>query len=543
MFDIKKRMQRIRDTFRKRTNQSGNRSPESFSTGNLVGSSLEQQAKAELFKQQSKHQQRQHLLNQQQQQLKLNRSHSGNSTPTHSIYNQHQQCSRRSSPSNSVSDDNFWFSIGLETCSTTNNESTSRQDSPMWITTSLNENDHFNFEINTTSSLVNQNANYLPTTSDTTDTNSQQMNNNKTTCLEQAFFTDSNHHPIESGDCSGSNTLLAPPMTPKFRSTSFDDATDLYLSNLNLPDNQKNLRSKSFDSPPCSNSTKNLCTNLPSISTVTTPATIINTGKALQQTTSKIGSKPAISQQNRSDSIASNTSVNFLDVPKWKLFIRRSSSSQSNHGSSSAGSDSSMAFSGKEDCAHCMFLNEWYNEQQKSLPSVDENEQLKLSSPETVDDLSECSLYNDECEATSISETTSLTKPSLEHTESSGLEAVDEFDVDEFIEPLEGLPIVTLCPPEADSTPNNFEDEDGCGAAGITVVSLEVPILELNSSKQARSASVDSPYLLQVPKRDDIEICEGPPKARSKSVDIVLPTRPGGPYLLIPPKHAPTLTK
>ena len=75
------------------------------------------------------------------------------------------------------------------------------------------------------------------------------------------------------------------------------------------------------------------------------------------------------------------------------------------------------------------------------------------------------------------------------------------------------------------------------------MVSLEVPIMGQNSSKQSRSASVDSPYLLQVPKRDDIEVGEGPPKARSKSVDIVLPTRPGGPYLLIPPRHPPTTTK
>lgn len=540
-------MQRIRDTFRRRANQSGNRSPESFSTGNLAGSSLEQQAKAELFKQQSKHQHRQHLLNQQQQQLKLNRSHSGNSTPTHNVYNQHQQCSRRSSPSNSVSDDNFWFSIGLETSSTANNESTPRQDSPMWITTSLSENDQFNFDVNTPLS-VNQNANYPPSTLNTADTNSQLMDNNKATCLEQmaTFLTDTNHHPFVSGDYSSSSTFLAPPLTPKFRSTSFDDATDFHIGSLNLPDNQKNSRSKSFDSPPCSTSATNSCTSSAPTSTVSTatPAAITNTGKQLPQTANKIGNKATIAQQNRSDSIASNTSVNFLDVPKWKLFIRRSSSSQSNHGSSSAGSDSSMSLSGKEDCAHCMFLNEWYNEQQKRLPSVDENEQLKSSSPETVDDLSECLLYNDDEYATNgMSEPTSAIKQSLEHSESSGLEAVDEFDVDEFIEPLEGLPIVTLCPPDADSAQNNFDDEDGCGATGITVVSLEVPILELNSSKQARSASVDSPYLLQVPKRDDIEICEGPPKARSKSVDIVLPTRPGGPYLLIPPRHPPTLTK
>src|SRR5699024_1159486 len=90
-------------------------------------------------------------------------------------------------------------------------------------------------------------------------------------------------------------------------------------------------------------------------------------------------------------------------------------------------------------------------------------------------------------------------------------EAVDEFLIDEFIEPIEGLPIVTFCPPEADSPSRIDAGEEDTGS-GITVISLEVPVL--SGSKQARSASVDSPYLLQVPKRTDIEVREGPPKAR-----------------------------
>lgn len=117
--------------------------------------------------------------------------------------------------------------------------------------------------------------------------------------------------------------------------------------------------------------------------------------------------------------------------------------------------------------------------------------------------------------------------------------AVDEFLIDEFIEPIEGLPIVTFCPPEADSPSREALEEDS--GSGITVISLEVPVLAAGS-KQARSASVDSPYLLQVPKRTDIEVREGPPKARSKSVDIVLPTTAGGPYLIVPPLRQPPIT-
>ena len=67
--------------------------------------------------------------------------------------------------------------------------------------------------------------------------------------------------------------------------------------------------------------------------------------------------------------------------------------------------------------------------------------------------------------------------------------------------------------------------------SGITVVSLEVPVL--NSGKQARSASVDSSFL-QVPQRTDIDIGgELPPSKtlRSRSVDISLPCTADGPYL------------
>nr|XP_027194387.1 eye-specific diacylglycerol kinase-like isoform X1 [Dermatophagoides pteronyssinus] len=283
-----------------------------------------------------------------------------------------------------------------------------------------------------------------------------------------------------------------------------------------------------------------------------------------------------------------------------------------------------------KDCVHCQYMYELIQEQQlqqqqllqqqqqqkQRLPTVDEYGRTISPQSDTIDDdyddndnsPSDHSSYNDgddnnnnnndfdQQQQQPIIRIQNLDEKNmqkklllLDRSESNGstaaiqLEAMDEFDVDEFIEPIEGLPIVTLCPPElstinsdsgsggggsciddnsvggdisgsSDNINDNIsgnsdhnhivddEDDDNC-STGITVVSLEVPILGQNSSKQSRSASVDSPYLLQVPKRDDIEVGEGPPKPRSKSVDIVLPTCPGGPYLLIPPRHPPTTTK
>ena len=215
-------------------------------------------------------------------------------------------------------------------------------------------------------------------------------------------------------------------------------------------------------------------------------------------------------QGTRTDSTTSGPST-FLDVPKWKLLIRRPSSS----------SQSTISDSGLKDCIHCVLLA------QMNLTNSIEN----LTPPDSID--SECSSYNEDDEKENQTTTCD------DKTESSGsqpFEAVDEFMFDDFIEPIEGLPIVTLCPPEADSPCMETNEED----TGITVISLEVPVLA--GSKQARSASVDSPYLLQVPKRTDIEVREGPPKARSKSVDIVLPVQAGGPYLIVPPLRQQQIT-
>lgn len=313
----------------------------------------------------------------------------------------------------------------------------------------------------------------------------------------------------------------------QIRSASFDEtrSRELYpgsrqsnsamakdgCSNLDVPDgNFRNLRSRSFDY-----------------------ATIKERNISNQGTTTATGSGKQIGRTGRADSTTSGPS-SFLDVPKWKLLIRRSSSG-SHSSSSTAATDSSV-----KDCLHCVLLS-----QQQTLLAADSIES-NLTPPESVD--SECSSFNEEeeCDSTLVGSPSSALSANednnnigspLHVTKTPELsEAVDEFEIDEFIEPIEGLPIVTLCPPEADS-PLIEETDDG---SGITVISLEVPVLF--GSKQSRSASVDSPYLLQVPKRTDIEVREGPPKARSKSVDIVLPTNPGGPYLIVPPLRQPTPT-
>lgn len=269
----------------------------------------------------------------------------------------------------------------------------------------------------------------------------------------------------------------------------------------------------------------------------------------------------------------------FLDIPKWKLYIRRPSSGPSNaqgsSGGSSGGGGGGSGSGGeqtpsKPDCYHCVLLNELYantNQPEPSSPC--------LTPPSPLDSDANSS-YNEDDEyydedgggggsgdpgdqeesKTPLNSGPSLVLPGVTIEDVDPVElslpssttaatvaatGVDEFVEDELIEPLEGLPIVTLCPPEIDSPRRGSIGEEDEYGQGITVISLEVPIL--SGSKQNRSASVDSPYLLQVPKRTDIEVREGPPKARSKSVDIVLPTNPGGPYLIVPFRQQPTTTK
>lgn len=294
----------------------------------------------------------------------------------------------------------------------------------------------------------------------------------------------------------------------QMRSASFDEIRSRELfagasqggkgaaSNLNVPD-IRNVRSRSFDYAATAKSTSSI--------TATTPGTSSSPAKAARKQY----------RGTRNDSTASNASSAFLDVPKWKMLIRRPSS-----GSQSSVTDSTVKF----DCIHCILLDN-LNHIQNLTPPVSDFETN-----------SECSSYNEDDER----DVPMLTVDDDDDSKAEANEAGDEFMSCDFpIEPREGVPIVTFTfqPPDSPTGIENLEEDTG---GGITVVSLEVPVL--SGSKQARSASVDSPYLLQVPKRTDIEVLEGPPKARSKSVDIVLPQTIDGAYSIRTQRSPPIAT-
>lgn len=231
---------------------------------------------------------------------------------------------------------------------------------------------------------------------------------------------------------------------------------------------------------------------------------------------------------NQSKEVTTPSSSTFLDVPKWKLLIRRSSSG------SSSSSNPSSGFSGVKDCIHCILMEEYLKTTIQTSPPPSKT--CSVSSEGSIGgDESDKEFDVESVTGEPGSESGSLGGRSGDSGGSGG----DELEEDDCIVPLEGLPLVTLCPPPEINEIRIEEEEDS--GSGITVVSLEVPIL--SNSKQVRSASVDSPYLLQVPQRTDIGDGETPPKAsRSRSVDIVLPTTAGGPYLIVPPKSATTAT-
>lgn len=214
--------------------------------------------------------------------------------------------------------------------------------------------------------------------------------------------------------------------------------------------------------------------------------------------------------------VAASSSSAFLEIPKWKILVRRSSS-----GSSSGSETVSRA----KDCVHCALIEE-YTKAIMSPPlsakSSFSSEESSVTGEESDHDISEA----DTAEIGS------------QGASGGSVEVEEGEEFDEDVAPIKGLPIVTLCPPPEISE-IVVEDEDN--QSGVTVVQLEVPVYD---GKQIRSASVDSPFLLQVPKRTDIEDGERPPKAhRSRSVDIALPAEPGQPYILVPsqkPGHITT---
>jgi len=309
-------------------------------------------------------------------------------------------------------------------------------------------------------------------------------------------------------------------------SIDIDDEVGLQQITLAVPQvgpYSKQIRSVSFDEIRLKES---VMSNSNSSDSEKLSASILDVPESSSRSIRSRSFDSATSRAINSLETSAATGSSFLDVPKWKLLIRRSSSGSST-GSCNTGSTSASGYSGAKDCVHCALMEEYLRRTISPPPSHSGSISSEGSSA-----------AGDDSDDRDISE---IDRNGSTLCSSSSLGENDEvLDVDD-IEPLEGLPIVTLCPPPDISEIHITEEEDS--GSGITVVSLEVPVL--SNSKQVRSASVDSPYLLQVPKRTDIEDGETAPKAqRSRSVDIVLPTNPGGPYLIVPPhRHSPITTK
>lgn len=189
----------------------------------------------------------------------------------------------------------------------------------------------------------------------------------------------------------------------------------------------------------------------------------------------------------------------FLEIPKWKMLIRRSSAGVSGGNSSPCGE----AFC--RDCIHCVLLVEYTKGSNLSPP------------PSAKGSMSSEGSQDADCEE-------SEPEGHYYRSPSASGESVDD---EEYRNSPSPIPLVTLSIAPDNSCDDNFEDYGN----GITVISLEVPVLP----KSGRSASVDSSYL-KVPQRTDIGCCELPPSKniRSRSVDIALPVGPDGPYIVVP---------
>lgn len=201
---------------------------------------------------------------------------------------------------------------------------------------------------------------------------------------------------------------------------------------------------------------------------------------------------------------------NALEIPKWKMVIRRAS----------ATNDSPSQRAELASCVHCVLLEE-YNRYTRTSLSPPPSAQCSMSSEGSQDADTEDTPYGFE----------ERDWRSQRSASASG-ESVDDDDIRSNPSPI---PLVTLS-----MAPDMGEEVEDLGN-GITVISLEVPVLP----KSGRSASVDSSYL-QVPKRTDIAQCELPPgkSIRSRSVDIALPVGPDGPYIVVPnEKPTPVITQ
>ncbi|KAI1301238.1 hypothetical protein HDE_03148 [Halotydeus destructor] len=198
----------------------------------------------------------------------------------------------------------------------------------------------------------------------------------------------------------------------------------------------------------------------------------------------------------------------FLEIPKWKMFVRRSSAGTP--GGSGVCPTDLLAL--REQCVHCTLLEKWSGRSLSSLQSLRGSVESEASLDSSYD-------IPEVCEK---SEWPALISRSRS-TSASGDSVDDDDDLRSSTSPI---PLVTL----SFAPDTEYANEEDMGY-GITVISLEVPILP----KSGRSASIDS-SCLKVPTRTDIGCCEQPPSksVRSRSVDIALPVGPDGPYIAVP---------
>lgn len=269
----------------------------------------------------------------------------------------------------------------------------------------------------------------------------------------------------------------------------------------------------------------------------------------------------------------------FLEIPKWKMLIRRSSAAVGGGASSGGGSSGASGGSSGQggcgstftidettglywrDCIHCLLLIEMLKiSPPVSCKSSVSSEGSQESEPtSTVAPITTTVTFSVVGSAAIIGRNRSAscqstlfegvdTSSIVQQIESSsGSCFMDESEEMKMIESEAGtirtiregtgsnvnsgspspIPLVTL----SFAPDDEFQMEEEDLGNGVTVISLEVPVLP----KSGRSASMDNSYL-QVPRRPDMHDFELPPgkSIRSRSVDIALPVGTDGPYIIVP---------
>jgi hypothetical protein len=321
----------------------------------------------------------------------------------------------------------------------------------------------------------------------------------------------------------------------------------------------KSSRSKSFDSATVQQ--QNLQHN-------SSPAV----GGSVGENVASSGSTTCLSTSGSMTGRRNRTSGGLLEIPKWKMFIRRSSagptasspqqqqSLQQQTANSPSCSTTSLAdISFWKDCVHCVLLEEFNRNTNANLtadivsgssmihntwpsssssPPFDQNKMLPTRRSQGSLS-SEGSQDSDPDVSRSDASRKSASGESLDILDDEGGSLGSSVgSTGTAYKCHSPIPLLTLSiAPEPEECCPVEEDLGN----GVTVISLEVPVLP----KSGRSASMDSSYL-QVPRRHDVMDFEPPPgkSNRSRSVDIALPVGSDGPYIIVPSeKPVPATTQ